>query len=304
MYKDYGREKTELILPLLPEKAAYEIKKLLFYKKAQNLNEIRLRAGGIQSFVISGEEKEMKNVALTEEDIAKTVYKLCSGSVYAHSEELKKGYISFCGMRIGVCGKTLYGEKGICGFSKYTSLNIRIPCHIPDAAGALFEHISKNGTEKTGGILVISPPCGGKTTFLRAFASGISKGYYENGKLMRKRVCVIDEREEIFLPGVFDGGYADILLSYPKIDGIELCTRVMSPEYIICDEIANIDEAAAVLDSASRGINFAASCHGRSISDVMKKTAFKKLFDEGVFKTVCEIYPDGQKRRVEVKSVL
>ena len=303
MYKTLESEKIDVLLPLLPQKITNEIRKLVSSGEIRNLNEIRLRANSAQSFTISGENVEIKNIILTEKDIADTVYKLCSGSVYAHLEELKKGYIASYGIRIGVCGKTLYGEEGICGFSNYTSLNIRIPFHISDAADELLSYVSKKSTEEVGGILIISPPCAGKTTLLRAFAAALSKGYYQKGVLMKKRVCIIDEREEISLPGVFDGGYADVLSAYPKIEGIEICTRVMSPEYIVCDEIANMKEAEAICDSASRGVIFVASCHGESFEDVIKKKSIKRLFDESVFKTVCEIYPCGKKRHIRVRSV-
>ncbi len=303
MYKISESEKIDIILPLLPQKIQEEVKKLISRGEIRNLNEIRLRANSLQSFTISGRNVDIKNVSLSEKDIADTVYKLCSGSVYAHLQELKCGYISSYGIRIGVCGKTLYGEGGICGFSSYTSLNIRIPCHIPDAADKLLDYISERSENEVGGILIISPPCAGKTTFLRAFAASLSKGYHQKGIFQKKRVCIIDEREEIALPGVFDGGYADILSAYPKIEGIEICTRVMSPEYIVCDEIANMNDADAICDSASKGVIFASSCHGETFEDVIRKKSIKRLFDERVFKTVCEISVSGEKRSIRVRSV-
>lgn len=303
MLKNNAVKKLETLFPLLPKKVGDTAQELLHIGKAQGISEIRLRAGGVQSFTVFGENIEIKNLVLTEKDISDIVYRLCEGSVYAHSEELKHGYISFYGIRVGVCGKALFCENGICGFSRYTSLNIRIPYHIENSADELMQYISVNGSEKTGGILAVSPPCAGKTTFLRAFASKLSKGYCDGGTDRKRRVCIIDEREEIYLPEVFDGGFCDVLLSYPKTQAVELCTRVMSPEYIVCDEIGNENEALSILESASRGIIFASSCHGTTLEDVMKKKWISRLFENGVFKTVCEIHPNGQKRTVKVRSV-
>lgn len=298
MLKSNGSTITEKLMPILPTSVVHQLE-----SKFDKIDEIHLRANGLSSLTVAGENTELKGVYLSEKDISDTVYKLCQGSVYAHSSELKKGYISYSGIRVGVCGKALYGENGICGFSKYTSLNIRIPHHIKDAANELLRYISEKGTKSVGGILVVSPPCMGKTTFLRSLAASLSKGFYDKGVYTKKRVCIIDEREEIYLPEVFESGYCDVLSSYPKGRGIELCTRVMSPEYIVCDEIGNPSEAEAICEGASKGIIFAASCHGEAFEDIIKRESIKKLFDLGVFCTVCEISLKNSKRCVNVRSV-
>ncbi len=298
MLKNNGSTITEKLMPILPTDVLQQLKSISY-----GIDEIHLRANGLSSMTVAGENIELKGVYLSEKDISDTVYKLCQGSVYAHSNELNKGYISYEGVRVGVCGKALYGKNGICGFSKYTSLNIRIPHHIKEAANELLRHISENGTKSVGGILVISSPCMGKTTFLRSLAASLSKGFYDKGVYSKKRVCIIDEREEIYLPEAFDGGYCDILSAYPKGDGIELCTRVMSPEYIVCDEIGNPSEAEAICEGASKGIIFAASCHGEAFEDIIKRESIKKLFDFGVFCTVCEISLKNSKRCVKVRNV-
>lgn len=267
------------------------------------LSEIRLRAGRYQSFTAAGENLVIGRdgtfgrsvsdpLILSEKDLAETVFLLCGGSVYAHAAELRAGYIARAGVRIGVCGRHCTEDGLSGGFSEYASVNIRLPHHIRDAAAPLMGLFDRRGAEKVGGVLVVSPPGIGKTTFLRAAAARLSTGFYDGGRLRAARVCVVDEREELYLPDAFSGGFADILSAMPKARGIELCTRVMSPDYIVCDEIGSDAEAEAIRAAAPHGVTFLASCHGVGLRDVSARRGIGTLIDAGIFSTVCELSAD------------
>lgn len=312
MFKSSGPAGLYNILPCLPPEAAAAVESLKADGKISRLCEIRLRAGKTQTVTVCGESfyitrdgKTAKIAAqpleLCKSDIAETVFRLCGGSVYSHAHELAQGYISLGGIRVGVCGRGLLKNGIPSGFSEYYSINIRFPQHVKSAADSVLGLLDRRGAE-VGGILVVSPPCGGKTTFLRSLAAGLAGGYYLGGKPAAARVCIVDEREEIYLPEVFERGMADIISGLPKAYCIELCTRVMSPDYIVCDEIGNEDEAMAICGGATRGVTFIASCHGKGFDDIVKKRGIARLFEDGVFGTVCELSQKNGERRCVLKN--
>lgn len=296
-------------LPCLPEKVANAVRRL----DGTCITEIRLRANGLQTVLYNGRELVISKdlsvlpqckdpMTLEYKDIENVVFALCSGSVYAHSEQIKQGFITKNGVRVGIGGKAIIKDGAMSGYSSYSSLNIRFPKHIENCADPLFSILAKNGSRHVGGILVISPPGGGKTTFLRSLAGGISRSFSDGGKMCRKRVCVIDERAEIYMKEAFFNCCADFLTYLPKEYSIELATRVLSPEYIVCDEIGNEKEADAICKGATKGVTFVASCHGKDISDVMQKPTMRKLFENKVFSCACELSCVDGKYFCSVKS--
>ena len=122
----------------------------------------------------------------------------------------------------------------------------------------------------------------GKTTFLRALAAGLSD-YSENG--FGKRVCIIDERGELYNRKKLLSGFCDVISGIPKLKAIEMVTRTMSPQVIVFDEIGNEGEAELLCSAYSGGIYIAASVHGNSLSDVSAKNGIRKAINSGVFKT-------------------
>lgn len=100
-------------------------------------------------------------------------------------------------------------------------------------------------------IIVAAPPGGGKTTVLRDLARALSGGF---GGRYRK-VSIVDERGEFggFSPGV----NTDVLTGFGKKKGIEIAVRTLSPELIVCDEIADDAEVDAIKAGFSSGVAFA-----------------------------------------------
>ena len=76
---------------------------------------------------------------------------------------------------------------------------------------------------------------------------------------------------------------ADFLVGYPKADGIEISTRTMNPEVIICDEIGD-GEAEKILAAQNSGVPLIASAHGASFDEIMRRRGIKRLYDSGVFR--------------------
>ncbi len=315
MHIDENKGAIFEIVRCLPEKIKNAVDLYCKQSDFQDLLEIRLRTCGYQtletsnsSYIVSSDGNYEKNPShplfISEKDLGETVFRLCQGSVYAHSEELKKGYISTNGIRIGVCGDGVIKDGTPCGFSKYKSLNIRIPHHIKNASGKLLEYIKNKGCNEVGGILVVSPPGGGKTTFLRSISSALSSGFYNKNNYCKKKVAIVDERGEIYQKDVFFKGNADFISHMPKAYSIELLTRVMSPDYIVCDEIGSEKEAEAICECATRGVVFIASCHGRNFYDIYSKKSMKKMIDDGIFSTICELNVSEGKYMCSIKRAV
>ena len=110
------------------------------------------------------------------------------------------------------------------------------------------------------------------------------------------RNVVIDSREEItpFMEGMPSS--SDIFISYPKGLAIELATKSMTPEIIICDEISSKDEADAILRAVNSGVKLIATAHASCFSELMSKEILKDLFRNKVFD-----YAIGIKRKIGSK---
>ena len=79
------------------------------------------------------------------------------------------------------------------------------------------------------------------------------------------------------------GQMTDIFDGYPRSAGIMTALRVMSPEYIICDEIGTQEDGNAVLQAAGCGVKFAASCHAGSFEELRHRTLMHPFLEAGVF---------------------
>ncbi|MBR5528781.1 MAG: hypothetical protein IKV97_07220 [Clostridia bacterium] len=305
-YKEF-----ESVLECLPRVAADAVRSVWQSGKWEKLNEIHLRACGYQSLtfgnenlIISKDGKYARNVSeplkISSFELEETVLKLCGGAVYSRADEISKGFISVNGIRVGICGTGVINGGIPTGFSAYTSVNIRVPHHVKNAADSLLKLVETRGNAYVGGVLVISPPGMGKTTFLRSYAAALSSGFYNGGAFCTARVAIADERGELFIPHVFCDGICDVVSFFPKAYAAELLTRSMAPEYIICDEISPSD-TEKLIDVASKGVIFAASCHGVSFEDALSKNGVRSLFEKGVFSTVCELYSGRGERRCTIR---
>ncbi len=226
--------------------------------KFKNINEISIRAE--KKVVVKADNLYYRlDYVTSRAEIESIVKKFCDLSVYAYLDEIKNGFITIeGGHRIGVCGTAVIKDNQLYNIKNINSVNIRVANAVVGCSEKLKFPI-KN-------LLIISPPCCGKTTIVRDLCRRLGKNY---------KVGIADERGEI--AGVhnglscFDiGDMTDVLSLVSKSAGIEYLLRSMSPDYIVTDEIAS-DDYEAINRAFSYGVRVIATAHGDNICHTLKR---------------------------------
>lgn len=272
------------------------------------ITEIRLRKNSLTTVTLEGQNyilcltglssKTKNGIFVTENDIEDFIYKFCKGSIYSHENTLKDFFVTNSGIRVGLSGQAIYKGGSLQGIGKVTGVNIRLPRHIKNVSEEILAYIEKNGFKDGKGFLLLSKPGVGKTTFLRDLAANLSHG--SNTRIYR--VCVIDERCEIYMDSIFTKCCCDFLSGIDKIKGLEIASRVLSPEIIICDEISGPDEAEKIIRHKNGGIVFIASVHSDSFEDALGRDYIKNMFTKGVFSHLCLLERNKEGVSVSIKA--
>ena len=211
----------------------------------------------------------------TAAELEDCMERLCSGSYYTCEESAARGFVPLPeGGRAGICGRALTKNGGIAGWAEIYSVSLRLHRFVRDAAMPLARFFAESGL---CGVMVVSPPGGGKTTFLRSAAYLLANG----AAAPPLRVALADEREELSV-SLPRSGYIDILSAAPKAEAISVLTRTMAPQVIICDEISP-RECASVLKTQNCGAFIIASAHGKSPDDLYSRPGMRELLESGAF---------------------
>ncbi len=242
----------------------------------KKVTELRLRVA-MPSSVTYGDRNISvfggKEIILTQEEMLSVVSRLCEESVHTYSSTINEGYITLSdGLRVGVCGKARCEGGKILSVREITSVCVRIPHSIYGVASDILPLILQK--QRVYSTLIYSLPGVGKTTVLRDLAARLSQ---------KKRVAVVDSRGEIYIREMFAHSLCDFLDGYPKGVGIELATRTLSPEAIICDEIGD-DDTVGILAAQNTGVPLIATAHGENFSEILMRTGIRKLCDAGIFR--------------------
>lgn len=244
------------------------------------IEEIRMRSGRRCSLVVSG-KNVMLDTVLDHKEIESVLEGMCQGSLYAFSDTINQGYISLPdGVRVGVCGRAGCEGGRIIGIYEVSSLSVRIP-HRSRPVGAEICRLLES-FERTSGVLVYSPPGIGKTTLLRSVAVMLSSGDWREGA-EPMRTVVIDTRGELAFANEGRDLCLDVLSGYPRRQGIEIATRCLNAEVIICDEIGDYEEAMSLVASHNCGVPLIASAHAGSVEQLLARTGLRLLHEAKIF---------------------
>ncbi len=221
---------------------------------------------------------------VSREEMQEIFVQVCAHSVFSHEHEIQKGYVLLSGAcRAGVCGTAVLENGRVKSVRDVSTLVFRIPREVRGCADRLF----LEGRDLRRGVLVAGEPSSGKTTLLRDIAFSLSTGKFAPSR----RVAVLDERGEI--GGGFDlGPCADVLRGYPKSAAFDVAIRMLSPEYIICDELSAAD-LETVRQSVFSGAALIASVHAGK-EDLRRRPLCRELLKSGAFRTVVCLTGRGQ----------
>ena len=260
------------VLSALPYRLLEEIRSKTELDK---IEEIRLRRGRRASLTLPGKNLIL-NTVLDGAELDGTLTGMCSGSLYAYSDTINKGYVSLPdGVRVGVCGRANCEGERMIGVHEISSLVIRIPHRARRLGDVVCRLLHEFGRER--GVLVYSPPGVGKTTLLRGVISLLSSGDQP------LRTAVVDSRGELTFSVGGSDLCVDVLSGYPRALGIEIATRTLSAEVIVCDEIGDYTEAMALVSSHNCGVPLIASAHAGSVEELLRRTGIMLLHEANLF---------------------
>ncbi len=183
-------------------------------------------------------------------------------SVYAACDKMVQGYLPYRGgVRIGIAGEYVTSGGKLLSLGGITGMTIRIPHAAPDCSACL-----PLARIKDKNVLVVSPPCGGKTTFVRDLACRLSA---------LGNVVILDERGEI--SGGYDKaanrymlGVGSCMVLSGSAKSLVACgvVRALSPRYIVCDELMGQEDLGTVRALIAAGIKVVATVHAAGVNGV------------------------------------
>lgn len=276
------------------------IAKALPEKSQETAEELRLRAGQPIRWVANGQEHEVSSDAVRTEELRDTLARASRWSVHTFYEPISQGYLPLVGgHRLGVCGTVSFAEGKIQGIRTVSSLSLRIAReHKGIAEPAL--HEIWNAAQGTQGTLILSPPAGGKTTFLRDCIRLLS--------MQGVRVGVVDTRGEIAamrggMPQFDLGGHSDILDGCPKALGALQLVRTMAPQVLALDEVTDPEDLEAIRYAANCGVTILATIHAAGTEELKHKPLFHALYDCGAFTKLVILKMENQTRYCTVQTL-
>lgn len=239
------------------------------------IEELRLRRGRPASLTTANGNRLLR-CALDGAALDSIVNVLCDGSLYAYRESIARGYLSLGhGIRVGICGRAVAQGESVIGVYDVDALNFRFPGHVLCTGAPVADLLYASADGR--GVLIYAPPGVGKTTLLRAVAARMASGEHP------WRVIVIDTREEIGFAMEKRRLCLDLLSGYPRSLGIEIATRTMNAQLIVCDEIGEASEAEAIAAAAGGGVPFLATAHADTLRALLRRSGIARLHRAGVF---------------------
>ena len=278
------------ILPYLPQSLRTIFNKIE-RAKLDSFEEIRLRAQkplmvffSTSDWFVSadGGLSRSSNGAyvVSQQDVFKIIELMSDNSVYAFQEVITSGYLTLKGgHRVGLSGRVIVQDSRIKNIKDFNSINIRIAKEITGCASGLERYVKKSSSEIYN-TLIIGPPQCGKTTIIRDLCRLLSNG--------GMKVGIVDERSEIAacnkgIPQNDIGVRTDVMDGCPKILGMEMLLRSMSPSVIVTDEIGARGDKEAILKVLNSGVKVITTAHGYNITELKMREELLQLIKSGAF---------------------
>ncbi len=263
------------MLKYLPQKLHKKVSTI------KDINEIRLRVGSNPFIITNFKRFYIKDYVVVNSDIENIVSALCNRSIYSYDEQIRNGYLtSVNGERIGLCGEFVYQNGKLVTIKNFSSLCIRIPNFLNNFA---FEFV--NQIYISGSVLIYSKTGVGKTTFLRDFASLLSKKTFKN-------IIIVDERNEIIYKNTnynFLINNVDVLTYSTKSFAFNQAIRTLNPDVIFTDELFGKEDIISVGRAILSGVDVVCTTHAKNLCDLKKKDYLSSLINARYFNYYVEI---------------
>ena len=261
------------------------------------IEEIRLRRGRPPYILMNGREELLDKRKVQDRDLYRLLEVATGASMHTAAPMLAEGFLTYRGLRIGVCGTAIVRDGIFSGFRTYTSAAIRIPTEHPGICDAVASRLLENGFQST---LILSPPGGGKTTALREIIRKLSQAGY--------RVGVADDRNELALMNEgyaqFDlGEHCDVITGAEKSRSATMLLRGMNPQVIAMDEISSERDMLAVEQLFGCGVSILASAHAAGPADLKSRGTYKQILDRHIFQYLVTITGTGSGRQYTVARI-
>lgn len=245
-----------------------QILRSLSDRDGERLLEIRIRANDATVLTFTFGRRFYPRAVHTKGEIDAVFRGICESSAYSRRAQIAQGYVTLSGgHRVGLLGSAVLSPCGaVEGMRDIYGLVFRISRDVRCPIGKLLDGVISGSSVRN--LLVVGPPCSGKTTVLRSLAREVGK---------RVQVAVIDEREELFAPTLPIPQGCDLLWGFPKPQGILQALRTLAPSVIVCDEIGSPEEVLAMTGGLRGGVSFFLSAHGDSVGEVLRRPAVSHL---------------------------
>ena len=184
----------------------------------------------------------------TAGEIEEALFAASGYSVYSVENQLRRGFLTADGVRIGLAGSYVYEGENVLAVREITSLCLRIPHEIFGCAEEIFRRCLGNGLCS---LLIMAPPGEGKTTLLRDLSRLLSERTACN-------ILVCDERGELSAGEL--GQTADCMKFADKLTAFTAGIRAMRPDVIVTDELLP-EDYPAVGRAVRAGVHVFASAH-------------------------------------------
>lgn len=276
----------EQILRLLPKKIKQAVHNQVGNRWGK-LQEIRLRLNRAVELNFDHKIEWINDFLFSTYDSVYVLNQLSEHSLYRMEDELREGYITVKGgHRVGLAGEVTTINGQVKQLQHITFFNIRIAKEIKNVATPFIPYLYEEQTYVN--TLIIGAPQTGKTTFIRDIARNISNG---GRQITAKKVGIIDERSEIAasihgVPQHNIGTRTDVLDACPKVAGMMMMIRSMSPEVLIVDEIGKEADVQALMETVFAGVTVICTVHGNSVAELKKRPSLRILFLQQVFKRI------------------
>ncbi len=271
------------ILRILPVSIRDVLRDTILENSIEHLEEINIRVNKpliLKMSDVKGKNDLLTDIVISEQLLKEALGYISNFSMYAYEDEVREGFITIKGgHRIGITGKVVMEGNDIKTIKNISSLNIRIARQIKGCANEVLKEIMSG---EIGNILIISPPCMGKTTLLREMVRVLSDRF-------RYKIGIVDERGEIAachmgVPQNDIGQRCDVMDGCRKDKGIMMLVRSMSPDIIAVDELGGICDVEAVKMAGNYGGIVISTIHGNGISSIFEKKFMNDLLNDKFFK--------------------